>query len=283
MLKVKVSTNKYSDIIIQRGKITAYMTLALSIMALFASIAGVFEKSIYGEALNAGTITEFLLVGSVAQDITFIPLALLLMLLSVMFLKRAGYKTLVTILGLVGNFFYGYGLYVMQGQYTSIYLIYLAVFSLSLYSMIFGLLSFTPEFVLKTSLPRLLRKAISIFLFSMVVILGLIWIIRIMPGIIRHVPTDTYAVFVLDLGIVFPAVAITAVMLMRNKSFGNILAGIALFKTFTVCLSWGFGEWYGRLYGSLTGNLDMLIIPGVLTLISAVFFVLYLLKLKKIR
>jgi uncharacterized membrane protein len=47
-------------------------------------------------------------------------------------------------------------------------------------------------------------------------------------------------------------------------------------------LSWGFGEWYGRFYGSIQGGYDMLVIPTVLTIINLVFFVLYVLKLKKI-
>jgi hypothetical protein len=266
----------------KRSRITALMTLVISILALFACIAGISEKGLYEDTLKAGTITQTLVIGSVAQDIIFIPLALLLALLSIMYLKQAGYKTFIAILGLTGNFFYGYGLYAMQGQYTSIYLIYLAIFSLSIYSMVFGLLSFTPEFTAKTSLPGSLRKAISIFLFSIAVLLGLIWIIRITPDIARHVPQDTYGVFILDLSIVFPAIAITAVHLMRKKPFGNILAGVALFKAFTVCLSWGFAEVYSRLTGNVQGNVDMLVIPCVLALISLSFFVLYLKKLKKV-
>jgi hypothetical protein len=230
--------------------------------------------------LSAGTITNFLLVGSIAQDIISIPLAILLALLSVVFLKRPGIKAFITILGLTGNFFYGYGLYVMQGQYTSIYLIYLAIFSLSIYSIVFGLLSFSPEIVMRTLLPKTLRNSISIFLYFIVVMLGLIWLIRISPDIARHIPQDTYGVFILDLGIVFPAIAITATKLIRSKPFGNILAGVALMKAFTVCLSWGFGEWYSRFVGSTQGNYDMLAIPSVLTLISLMFFILYLHKLQ---
>jgi len=68
----------------------------------------------------------------------------------------------------------------------------------------------------------------------------------------EHIPQDTYGVFVLDLGIVFPAIAITATMLIRGKPFGNILAGVILMKAFTVCLAWGFAEWYGRFTGKLS-------------------------------
>lgn len=266
---------------VQRSRITAFMTLALSVLTLYACLTGILQESTYNDVLSSGTITKFLLVASIAQDMIFIPLALLLALLSAMFLIRPGYKTFITILGLTGNFFYGYGLYTMQGQYTSIYLLYLVIFSLSIYSIILGLLSFTPEFIAKTSLPKGLRMSIGTFLFSIVLMLGLVWILRISPDIARHVPQDTYGVFILDLAIVFPAIAITATKLIQNMPIGNILAGVALMKAFTVCLSWGFGEWYGRLTGSIQGAYDMLIIPSVLTLISLVLFVLYIGNLKE--
>jgi len=267
---------------ITRSRITAIMTLILSVLALFASLGGIFIESIYNDVLSAGTITKFLLIGSMAQDIISIPLALLLALLSVLFLKHPGYKAFITIIGLTGYFFYGYGLYVMQGQYTSIYLIYLVIFSLSVYSMVFGLLSFTPELIIKSSIPKALRISISIFLYIIVLMLGLVWLLRITPDISRHIPQDTYGVFILDLGIVFPAITITATKFIRSKPFGNILAGVVLMKAFTVCLSWGFGELYGRLCGSIQGGYDMLVIPTVLTTISLVFFVLYIIKLKKV-
>jgi len=86
-------------------------------------------------------------------------------------------------------------------------------------------------------------------------------------------------VFVLDLGIVFPAIVISATMLLRNRPFGNILAGVILMKIITVCLSWGFGEWYGRYTGNIQGSYDMLLIPTVLTIVASVFFTLYLSRL----
>ena len=265
---------------LKRSRITACMTLILSVLALFACLTGVLEKSLYEEVLSAGTITNSLVVGSIGQDIIFIPLALLLALLSVIYLNQPGYKIFITLLGLTCNFFYGYGLYAMQGQYTSIYLIYLAIFGLSIYSIVFGLSSFTAGFSTKTLLPKALTRAISIFLFSIVSILSLIWLLRITPDIARHIPQDTYGVFILDLGIVFPAITIAAMRLIRKMPFGNILAGIALMKVFTVCLSWGFGEWYCRFRGTIQGGYDMLVIPSVLTVISLLFFGLYMARLK---
>lgn len=110
---------------------------------------------------------------------------------------------------------------------------------------------------------------------------NILCILLITPDISRHIPQDTYGVFILDLGIVFPAIFIIATKLIRSRPFANILAGVALMKALTVCLSWGFAEWYGRLYGIIQGGYDMLTIPSVLTLISLVFYILYIRKLKE--
>jgi hypothetical protein len=274
------SHNDGNGIMLSRSRITACIALIMSVLILYACILGVFKDSIYQDVLKAGAMTEFLIVGSRAQDMVFQPLAVLLLLLSIIYLRRPGFKLLILIIGLCSNFFYGYALYVMQGQYTSIYLVYLAIFSLSIYAIILGLLSFTGEFAVKTSLSNGLRRSISIFLYSIVFMLGLIWFIRISPDITRHIPQDSYGVFILDLGIVFPAFAISATMLMLRKPYGNLFVGVSLVKAFTVCLSWGFAELYNRVYGVVNGSYELLLIPGVITLVSLVFLILYMKDLK---
>jgi hypothetical protein len=77
---------------------------------------------------------------------------------------------------------------------------------------------------------------------------------RYYPILPRTWKQDTYGVFVLDLGIVFPALALTAkLVLIRKMKFGINLAGIMLMKVFAISLSWGFSEWYGRITKVIEG------------------------------
>lgn len=270
------SMNPNDTIHPNRSRWAASMAVVISILTLFACISGIFVDSIYGDLIANGRLNDFLHFGSIAQDIIFIPLAVLTIVLAVVFLRGRDVRILVTVIGFVCNFFYGYGLYVMQGQYTAIYMVYLVIFGLSVYCIIYGLLSFKPEFVQTLSIRNSYRKAIGIYLILIPSMLGLIWMIRLISDISMRFPGDTYAVFVLDLGIVFPAFAITAIGLFRKNPYAVILAGVVLVKIFTVCLSWGFSELYGRIDGILVGDYGLLAIPGVLTLSSILFFVLYL-------
>lgn len=263
----------------KRGRLTAIMTFVVSCLAFYASITGLIDEKLYQEVLSAGTITRTLMAGSLSQDIISIPLSVVLALLSLLFINKPGSKKLIAILGLTGYFFYGYGLYVIQGQYTSIYLVYLAIFGVSIYSIILGFLSFEPSVVKTYHIPSSLRWFIIIFLFLILIILIPGWLLRILPAIANHTPEGAYAVFILDLCIVFPAIALTAVQLIQRKPFGAVLVGVVLYKIFTVCLSWGFSEWYIQFYGFKVDS-SMIAISGTLTFVSLLLIILYMFNLK---
>ncbi len=264
---------------IGRSRLAAAMAFALSCLALYAALEGLLDKNLYQEVVSVGTITKSLMIGSLAQDIISVPLSVILALLSLLFIKQPGFKKLITILGLTGYFFYGYGLYVIQGQYTSIFLVYLAIFSLSIYSIILGLLSFETSALKAYHLPSLLRWSIIIFFCLVLSILIPGWLLRISPDIAKHIPLGAYAVFILDLCVVFPAIGVTAGQLIQRKAFSVVLAGVVLFKLFTVCLSWGFSEWFLQFYG-FGINYSLLAISGTLTIVSLLLIVLFLLNLR---
>lgn len=99
------------------------------------------------------------------------------------------------------------------------------------------------------------------------------------PDVIRRNPNEIYGVFVLDLAMVFPALGIIAHGLIRGNSSYYTLAGIALVKTFTLCLSVALGELIKPLYG-FTQDFTMIIIFCVLTAVSAVLGILYYMKIE---
>lgn len=266
---------------VRKARITAVLTLLTALLGLFASIAGVFVPSVYHEALLAGSLSKFLVYGSIVQDYISIPAAGVLLVLSLLVLKKPQGKTFITSLGLSAYFFYGYGLYVMQGDYTSVYLAYLAIFGLSIYSLIIGLTSFDLTLVAQYRLPQGLSRAIAGFFILILVVLVPVWLLRMTPDIARHIPGETYAVFILDLGVVFPALGIIATTLIQGRPFGNILAGVALVKCMTLCLSVALGEILKPAYGYSLDS-GMIGIFSGLTVIGLVLGSLYLLRLKPV-
>ena len=265
----------------KRSQITAGISLAVSLFALYAALKGVLDENIYREVFLAGALPEPLIGVSIAQDIVTIPIAMIMVFLSISYLNKPNPKSFITIIGLSTYTFYAYGLYTIQGQYTDIYILYLGIFSLSLHVIVLGLLSFSLEEARLYVLSPVHRMSAGLFMGVILWLLLPVWLFMITPDINANVPGNTYGVYVLDLGIVFPALAIILVNLFRKKPYGSILAGVALIKIFTVCLSWAFGEWFGAYYNGQPLNITMTAISSSLTLLGLVILIVYMRGLRK--
>lgn len=263
---------------IRKGRITSVMSLILSVLALYASTISLLDKGIYNSVLSSGIYTKALMPGTISQDIISVAAAVILAVLSIVFLKRPGYKIFIIMIGLLGFFFYGYGLYVISGTYTSIYPAYIIIFTLSIYGLIIGCTAFKKDEVLKARLSGALRKAIAIFLVINIIMFVPIWIISLLPFTTTHLRPDFYAVYIMDLCIVMPALGIISGMLFKNKPFGNILAGVMLIKALTLILSVAIGTFFASAYDRPVDS--MLPIYCAVVVISLILGVLYMRNLK---
>lgn len=257
---------------------TSILLMITSLLALFASLAGILSSGTYRELIPAKAITEYLILGSVVQDIITVPVSIALFTLSFAYIRRNDRRVLTAMAGLASYIFYGYALYSIQGQYTSLYLVYLMLFGASAY----GLMFMVPKLIQGsrgTEVPKGLRRGIAGFLLLILVVLAPVWILRMQPDIAKRAPGELYGVFVLDLAVVFPAFGIIAFNLIRNNAAFDLLTGAALVKVFTLCLSVGLGEFIKPSFG-FPQDTPMTAIFITLTAVSAILSVLIFRKLK---
>jgi len=257
---------------------TSILLMLTSLLALFASLTGILSSGTYRELIPAKSITEYLILGSVVQDIITVPVAIALFILSFVYIRGGDRRVLTAMAGLVSYIFYGYALFSIQGQYTSLYLIYLVIFG----SSAFGLMFIVPKLIrmsCRTEVSGGLRKGIAGFLLLILAVLAPVWILRMQPDIANRAPGELYGVFVLDLALVFPAFGIIAFNLIRNNAAIDLLTGAALVKVFTLCLSVGLGEFIKPSFG-IPQDMAMTGIFITLTAVSAILSVLIFRKLK---
>lgn len=259
-------------------RVLTVLSLLIGIVVLYASLKGVFDNKIYQEIYDSGMISENFIWASKAQDIISVLIAFLLIIISVINVIKQSFLKSITIIGCVWYFLYAYGLYVMQGAYTSIYPFYLIIFGLSVYAMIIGLTSLKD--IKNLLLSKKLRTMLIIFFLMIVTILTPAWIAKMLGDINLRQPGDTYAVFIMDLGIVFPAMVITVYLLIIKHVFAIVLAGVCLIKTFTLCLSWTFAEWTQPVIGQHV-ELQMAGISAVLCVLGLILFMVYNREVKK--
>jgi len=264
-----------------QSRIVAILSLLIAGLSIWATLEGIADEELYNQVYWSGSLSKRLIYGSRAQDFVSLPVALILLVCSILHLSKKDYISLIILTGLAGYFFYAYGLYTLQGQYTSLYLVYMAIFGLSIYALIFGLTSFTRKLAEKLHLQKWLRISVATFFLMIVLFLAPIWIIQMIPDISNHRPSDTYAVYLLDLSIIFPAFAIIALFLLRKKTYGTILAGVMLFKVLTLTLSVAIGEWYLPLHMNGMPNYPMILFFSLLTLISLILLFFYIRQIRQ--
>lgn len=260
-------------------RMVTILTFAIGMLALYASIRGIGD-TLYSEIVQSGVITQKMVWASQAQDIVSILIAGITMVAALVnFFKQSFIKT-VGLLGCVWYFFYAFGLYAIQGAYTSIYPLYLVIFGLSVYTMILGLVQLRPGTVTVNELSKRLRIALSIFFILIVAVLTPVWIGKMMADVSVRQPGDTYAVFIMDICIVFPAMLITVYLLLKKNVFGTVLAGVCLVKTITLCLSWAFGEWSQPIDGGSIA-MEMAAISTTLSVVGLVLYIIFVGSVRK--
>jgi hypothetical protein len=254
---------------------TAILMLLTSILTLFTALKGIFYSQMYMDLVLVGALSSFAAAGAVNQDLLSGLCGLVLFVLSLILLKSKNYKLLIIALGLVGYIFYGYAIYTFGVLLTPLYLVYIATFTLSVYCLIMGIASFScREVVNQLRLGKGVRTAIGVFLFAMSTVLSLKWISDILLTRLQAQP-ELYLVAAMDLGVALPAIGVSAVMIAKNKGYGILLSGIALIKTFTLCLSVAIGTFIAP-YFDLPADYDTFCFFTVLAVVSLVLTVIYI-------
>lgn len=203
-----------------------WMSAIMSALLVITAAAGLADPSIYAPFVTDPALAA----GLPVQDAVSL-LAAPLLLVAVYFACRGSARAWVVWVGLVIYATYFYAFYCLDYVYTVYYPLYLAIMGLGIYTII-GLLSTMDA----TAFARWLDAKLPVRLLS--VILGIpillvpVWLGRIQEGIATQQAGSADLVFVLDLTLLIPALALTAVQLWRRRPLGYLLSGVLLVKAF---------------------------------------------------
>lgn len=216
-----------------------YTILAVILISLLmvTAGAGLFGTNIYDAFSPEKYVQE-----SRGQDLITLVLGIPLLVLAIIGVRRERAWGFPLWTGVLAYELYVYGIYTIGGIYNSFFLLYAAVASLSLYTMI-GLISSVDKSwfqqSVKDSMPR---RWIAGFFFIIVGVFGMIWIGQVINTIKTGVPDSGHLIFVFDLMIVLPAFTITAIRLFQKNPIGDLLAGMLLIKFDSLCISIATGQ-----------------------------------------
>jgi len=264
--------NKYTSSVLM-------ISFLVSIMSLFSALLGFFYKNLYENVILTGVFKTTFVPGTISQDIIAIASSFIMFILILLYLKTEDNRLLISIIGLLSFYFYGYGIFVISAIFTSIYLVYMAIFSLSILGMIIGICGFTDEYIKSLFLPKWIRICGIAFLSMIVLIFMSIWIIDLIPYTKNHTVPEFYAVYILDLCFILPLFIVIIYMLIKNIKRAYVFLGIALLKTGTLILSVVIGCFVAPLYG-VQEDISMIFIYSSIVIIGFVLYAFYFKKIK---
>lgn len=248
--------------------------LVVSGLSLVAASIGVFNQNIYSKVVSLE-----ILPGTISQDLITIIISLVLLILSLIVSKEDFKKQIVGI-SLVSYLFYGYGIYVIEQIYNSLYLLYIAIFTLSFWSIIYGMVNINREKLRNIKISKLVRYLTAGFSIFIPLLFYSLWIGQLLPLMRTGEKLEfTHSIFILDMAFVLPAFIISAILIIKRNELGYIFAPILFFKAFTLLFSVGLGGILKPLYNQ-TANLGE---SAFYIILSVIFLALAVLNFWKLE
>lgn len=293
-IKANVSNGKNE---LSMNKITVLTIIAILVagLSLFATYQGIFSAdrspkaeviSTFGETVklhSVGLYKNDSVSGAaqeIGQDIVTLAIGIPMLLLALFLFRKGKMKGKLFLTGMFGYFLYTYAAMSFLTIYNRLFLVYVALFSLSLYGFIICLLTIDRTKLSEMTSAKLPRKFIGSVLIFISAMLALMWLGRIVPSLQNGVPPiglehySTLVIQTLDLGVIVPTSFLVGILVIRRNSFGTMMASVFIIKAAMLITAIESMTLVMIRNGANVATLELFIFPlfGILT-----YFCLYLL------
>ncbi len=237
------------------SKLLVRLVISIGVLAFVAAGLGVFWQgtaspygftTLRGESVSiqGSGLYQFDSVSNasqaIAQDFVTFFLGIPLLFVSLWLYTRHLLRGQLLLCGTLAYFLYTYTSYAMLVSFNGLFLLYVALFSLSLVAFIISLTAIELDSLPGHFSTKLPRKSIAAFLFVLASFLLLAWLGRIVPALFSGKPpvglenSTTLVIQVLDLGILVPLSYCAGVLLLKEQAWGYLLSAVVLIKGFTL-------------------------------------------------
>lgn len=215
-----------------------------------------------------------------ANDLVVLVLGLPLLAVSFWLTLRGSLRGRLLLTGTLGFILYTYITMCFGAAYNKLFLVYVALFSLSLFAFILSMISFDLKTLPAHFSERLPRREIAALLYFAAAFLSLAWLGRIAPTVLQdQIPAlenvTSMFIQVMDLGIIVPLCLLAATLLLRRKAWGYLLASVGLMKFLTMGIAVSLMGLNMARVGVPISNVELVIFPTI-ALVNLVMVVLLL-------
>lgn len=216
----------------------ALSTVGVAALAAAETLLGLLVEGFYRDP-------QALRVQAYGQDLVTLVVVLPALLVGLRLARRGSLRGAFLWLGALGYLAYTYAVYAVITEFNPFFLGYVALFGLSLFTFVAGLLGVDAEAVGRQLAGRLPVRLVAGYFAAMGTIVALLWLAEAVPATLSGTKPPSVAavglpanvVHVLDLGVVIPAVFLTAWWLVRGRAWGTVLAGVLFVKLVSIGLA----------------------------------------------
>lgn len=231
------------------------ISILIALLSLIAAGAGIFWQgdgdsyeftslrgesiTIYGQGLYRYDSISYA-AQAVAQDAVTLMVGIPLLFTGIFLYRKGSLRGQLLLTGTLGYLLYTYTSYTFLSAYNELFLLYVALFSLCLFAFILAMINLNPEEIKQQISEKFPRRGVAIFMMIIAGFLTLAWLGRIVPPLMTGTPPiglESYTTLViqaLDLGIIVPVSALTAILLWKDQPWGYALSAVVLIKGLTM-------------------------------------------------
>lgn len=248
------------------------LTVLVLFFALIASVGGLIIDGLYRDK-------SIIILGWHANDLVTLVVALPILVIALILSRSGSHRAQLVWLGMLDYLLYNFAFYLFGANLNLFFLIYVALFILSVFALIFGLINIDIKAIAAKFKGTTPVKWISGYMILWGALLGIAWIGQWLTFVINgHLPPNGLEesafklVATLDLSLVVSGVLLAAIWLWKRKPWGYVLATIFNIKGATYTLVLITSSLYSANAG-VKGAMDLVplwIFLGVACLISSV-------------
>ncbi len=207
------------------------------LLAVVATGVGLFVPKFYGDA-------EVLLPQLYGQDLLTLVVAVPALAVALYHAYQGSLRGYVVWLGVTGYLLYTYASYAFLTAFNQLYLVYVALFALTLFTLIAGIARIDPTDLSKALDGHPVRGYVA-FQALVAGLLALLWLADVGPASLAGTRPPSIAettlpvpvIQSLDLGVVIPSFALSAALLWKQRAWGYVFTGVLLVKGTTLGLA----------------------------------------------
>lgn len=206
--------------------VASILTLLILVLLPVASGVGLLVPSFYRD-------TAWMIPQARGQDLVTLVVAEPLLLAAFIGARRSRVAAPLLWMGALAYILYTYAMYSYTAFFNALFLVYVALFSASLFALIDLLVHLDLQLVRQAVRPSMPRRTVAGYLAFVGLFFLAAWLGQIVPALLHGaVPdavvlakTPTSAVHVQDLGIVIPLLILAAIWLWQRRPWGFVLGG----------------------------------------------------------